>query len=123
MQSHGCKRDGLVYKIVRRDEWEAARRAGAFHGSVDDKRDGFIHLSAAHQLHGTARKHFHGQSDLVLIGFRTNDLGQELRWETSRGDDLFPHLYGPLPTGLAVEARELTLGEDGVPVVPEIAAS
>lgn len=123
MQSDGCKRDGLVYKILRKDEWEAALRAGAYHGSADDQRDGFIHLSAAHQLQGTARKHFRDQSDLVLVSFRTNDLGQELRWETSRGNDLFPHLFAPLPAELAVEAHELPLGEDGVPVVPEIAAS
>lgn len=123
MQSDGCKRDGLVYKIVRRGEWEAARRAGAYHGSADDQRDGFIHLSAAHQLQGTVRKHFRGQSDLVLIGFRTNDLGQELRWETSRGNDLFPHLYGPLPAELVVEAHELPLGDDGVPILPETATT
>lgn len=116
-----CERGSLVYKIVRHDEWGAAQRTGAYHGSADDQRDGFIHLSAAHQLQGTAQKHFRGQSGLVLVGFRTDDLGEALRWETSRGNDLFPHLYGPLRTELAVETYELQLGEDGVPILPEIA--
>lgn len=90
---------------------------GAFAGSRDDLRDGFVHLSAGHQLAGTLAKYFRNQDDLLLIAFRSSDLGPGLKFEPSRGGELFPHLYGPLPTALAVWQRPLKLGPDGVPVV------
>lgn len=123
MQSHGDERNVLVFKLVRKDDWAAACRSGLYRGSADDQRDGFIHLSAAHQLAGTAARHFRGQDDLLLVSFRARDLGDALKWEKSRGGDLFPHFYGALETGLALESRALQLGEDGIPLTPEISAS
>ena len=79
----------VVYKICPRAAWEEACRAGAFTGSADDRRDGFIHLSAPHQLAGTAAKHFRGQADLVLVAFKAARLGPKLVWEPSRDGDLF----------------------------------
>lgn len=108
----------LVFKIADRSDWQDACTAGAFAGSDADLRDGFIHLSARHQLAGTAEKHFSGQPDLVLIAFKSVALGEALRWEPSRGGDLFPHLYAPLPTGAALWTKPLQLGEDGVPILP-----
>jgi uncharacterized protein (DUF952 family) len=32
----------------------------------------------------------------VLIAVESEALGPDLRWEKSRGGDLFPHHYGPL---------------------------
>jgi uncharacterized protein (DUF952 family) len=85
-----------IYKICDREEWEKALRDGAFRGSTVDLRDGFIHFSAAHQLRETARRHFAGHTDLVLLAIEADALGPELRWEKSRGGDLFPHLYRAL---------------------------
>ena len=88
----------FVFKVAARSAWEDACRTGAFAGSADDLRDGFIHLSTREQLAVTITKHFRGKHDLVLIQFETHLLGEELRWEASRGGDLFPHLYAALPT-------------------------
>jgi uncharacterized protein (DUF952 family) len=107
-----------VFKVVAREAWEEACRRGAFGGSDDDVRDGFIHLSAAHQLAGTLAKHFKGQTDLVLITLDAQALGDKLKWEPSRGGDLFPHLYGALPTAAARDVCGLNSGADGVPIVP-----
>jgi uncharacterized protein (DUF952 family) len=90
----------LLYKIVGNQEWQEAAAKGVFEGSAVDRRDGFIHLSAAHQVRATAAKHFGGQPDLVLVGFADTDLAQ-LKWEASRGGELFPHVYGPIATKLA----------------------
>ncbi|HEU4535654.1 MAG TPA: DUF952 domain-containing protein [Polyangiaceae bacterium] len=87
----------IVYKIARESEWHAAEATGSFEGSALDRRDGYIHLSTASQVGETARRHFAGQTDLVLLAFDAADLGEALRYEPSRGGDLFPHLYGPLP--------------------------
>ena len=88
--------DTLIYKIVDRASWREAKSAGHYDGSADDHHDGFIHFSARHQLERTAAKHFAGQTDLLLVAVEPAVLGDALRWEPSRGGDLFPHLYGPL---------------------------
>ena len=109
----------FVFKVAARGVWEDACRTGAFAGSADDLRDGFIHLSTREQLAGTIAKHFRGQHDLVLIQFETYLLGEELRWEVSRGGDLFPHLYAALTTANAGAVHALPLGIDGVPMLPK----
>lgn len=109
----------VVYKILPAADWAAASRAGRYDGSADDRRDGFIHFSAAHQLAGTLTKYFAGKPELVLVAFKAAALGTALKFEPSRGGDLFPHLYGSLPTGLALWQRPLELGKDGIPVVNE----
>lgn len=97
----------LVFKICTALEWEEAARARQYLGSADDIRDGFIHLSASHQLAGTAAKYFSGKTDLVLVAFSDEQLGPRLKWEESRGGDLFPHLYGSLPVALALWVKPL----------------
>lgn len=104
-----------AYKILARAEWEAARAAGRYDGSAVDLKDGFIHLSTAAQAAETARRHFAGQTGLVVVELETDDLGPALKWEPSRGGDLFPHLYGPLDPAKALSVRGAPLGEDGVP--------
>lgn len=102
---------------MRLSDWEAALAAGSYDGSDDDRRDGFIHLSNSTQLDGTARKHFAGQAELILVAFSSRDLGAALRWEPSRGGALFPHLYGALDPASALWTRALPLDADGVPQV------
>ena len=99
----------VLYKIMPRLDWEAAQAKGIYEGSAVDRKDGFIHLSAAHQVRATAQKHFFRQSDLVLVSVREEDLGITLKWEVSRGGDLFPHIYGPLPLNAIGEAVPLPM--------------
>lgn len=106
-----------VYKVLERGAWEEACRTGAYLGSPDDQRDGFVHLSCAHQLQGTLEKYYRNRPDLVLVAFEARALGPALKFEPSRGGDLFPHLYGPLPTPLALWQRPLQLRADGVPLL------
>lgn len=112
-------RHPLVYKIATASQWDAAVARGAYDGSADDRRDGYIHLSTAGQLAGTLAKHFRGQAALHLIAFNAAALGPALQWETSRGGDLFPHLYATLDPRLALWQRPIPIGRDGVPTVPE----
>jgi uncharacterized protein (DUF952 family) len=104
-----------LYKIVEASAWEAAIQAGTFVGAEIDLKDGYIHLSTATQAGETARRHFAGRDGLLLIAIEAQALGDALKWEPSRGGDLFPHLYGPLAPELAVETRPLTLNADGWP--------
>lgn len=108
-----------VYKIALNALWEAARRGGVFAGSEDDARDGFIHLSTGKQLAGTIARHFRNRTDLVLIAYEAAALGEALRWESSRGGQLFPHLYAPLPMNLALWEQPLQSPPDGKPILEE----
>jgi uncharacterized protein (DUF952 family) len=110
-----------IYKICSRAEWHAAEADGAFRGSAADRRDGFIHFSAAEQLAETAAKHFANQTDLMLIAVDTEALGVALKWEPSRNDELFPHLYGALPLGAVRWARPLPDAVGGRRQIPELA--
>ncbi len=107
-----------VYKIAAISEWRAAQERGSYAGSADDLRDGFIHLSASHQVGGTLAKHFRARPDLLLIAFEADALLPSLAWEASRGGDLFPHYYGALPTALALWSRPIPNGESGEAEVP-----
>ena len=109
-----------IFKICSRSEWESASAAGAYKGSADDLRDGYIHLSTAGQAAETARKYFSNHRDLLLVAFDAATLGERLRWEPSRGGALFPHCYADLPTAEALGVQPLTLNGDGA---PDIAAA
>ena len=109
----------IVYKILEAAEWQAATRSGFYVGSADDLRDGFIHLSTAGQLAGTAAKYFRGRPGLVLVACDVGRLGPMLRWEPSRGGALFPHLYSRLEVTAAQWVLPLALDADGIPALPE----
>ena len=110
---------GTAYKLADAAEWRAAQATGAYDGSPADRADGFIHLSTARQLPGTALKHYAGRSGLILAAVDLDALkslvGDALRWEPSRGGDLFPHIYAPLPLSVTGPARALEVGADGAP--------
>lgn len=109
----------LFYKILAGAEWQAAVRAGYFAGSAVDLSDGFIHFSSADQMQETARRYFAGQADLVLVELATADFGDDLKWEASRGGDLFPHLYAQLDCQLAKRQWDLPLDDTGIPLFPD----
>jgi uncharacterized protein (DUF952 family) len=108
----------LIYRLLDESVWRAAERAGAFHGSEHDLRDGFIHFSTAAQVAETAARHYAGARGLVLLSVRASALGDALRWEPSRGGALFPHLYAPLLASAVEQVAPLPLAADGRHVFP-----
>ena len=109
-----------IYKISPASAWREAERQGVYRGSADDLRDGFIHFSTAAQLAETARKHYFGQTGLFLIAVDADVLGDALRWEPSRNDELFPHLYGALDLGAVTAILDLRARSDGYHDIPEL---
>jgi uncharacterized protein (DUF952 family) len=95
--------DAVIYKVCSTQDWRNAVVARVYRGSPVDLRDGFIHFSTGAQLGETLRRHFAGRRDLVRLTVAADALGECLRWEPSRGGDLFPHLYGELPVDLVRE--------------------
>jgi uncharacterized protein (DUF952 family) len=110
----------VIYHMCLAETWAAAVAAGRYDGTEDDRRDGFIHFSTAGQVRESARRHRAGQAGLVLVAVKAGRLGDQVRWEPSRGGALFPHLYGQLSPDEAVEVVPLALGPDGEQVFPPL---
>ena len=84
----------VAYKILTAAQWTQWQADGIFRGAPVDLADGFIHLSTAHQVRATADKHFADETGLILAEVDLQMLGDSVRWEVSRGGELFPHIYG-----------------------------
>ncbi|CDZ67586.1 DUF952 domain-containing protein [Neorhizobium galegae] len=109
----------IVYKIVPETLWRQAKQKGVFAGAEIDLKDGYIHFSTGPQAKETARLHFAGISGLMLVAVDATLLGEALKYETSRGGDLFPHLYGTLPVSSVLWEMPLLIGVDGLHAFPE----
>ena len=110
--------NAFIYHICKRAEWNNALSRGAYLGSSQDAADGFIHFSSRHQVMASAAKHRARQEGLVLLTVDPLILGKDLRWEPARGGELFPHLYGPLPTTAVKAVDDLPLDDEGMHVFP-----
>lgn len=103
----------LIYKIFRAAEFARLEASGKTAGAPVDLADGFIHFSTAGQAAETAAKHFAGEDDLVLLALEADGLGDALKWEPSRGGQLFPHLYREMTREDVAWIMPLPLGPDG----------
>ncbi len=99
----------LIYKIFRGPEWDALRANGETRGAPVDLADGYVHFSTAEQAAETAAKHFAGEDGLMLLAVEADRMGDALKWESSRGGALFPHLYRALRLEDVAWARPLPL--------------
>ena len=82
-----------IFKILLPQEWRELQRDRQTDGAQIDVQDGYIHFSTAAQLRETAAKHFAGEKEIFVVAFDTEQMEGPLKWEESRGGDLFPHLY------------------------------
>ena len=109
-----------IYRLMSAADHRTASASGRLLGSAHDVRDGFIHFSAAHQLAETAAKHYASARDLVVLYVDVARLGDALRWERSRNDELFPHLYSALSFDAVVRVEPVELDADGRHVLPPL---
>ncbi len=111
----------LIFKIAPKALWQEAVEAGFFAGAPIDLADGFIHFSSAGTVKETAALHFAGQTDLLLIAVESDDFPEDqMKWETSRGGTLFPHLHGRFPASKARWVKPLPLDASGNHEFPEL---
>lgn len=109
----------LIYKIFQANEWADLQANGETLGAPIDLADGFVHFSTAQQAAETAAKHFAGVDGLQLLAVEGDSLGDALKWEISRGDALFPHLYRALRLSDVLWAEPMPL-LDGVHQFPAL---
>jgi len=108
---------GKVFKVCEEDDWESTKNEDLFLGSKADRRDGFIHFSTSEQLEETLEKYFKSKSPLYLLEVKTDEL--ELVWEISRNNQLFPHLYSPLPLVTVSRIYKIFIDDEGKHIIPE----
>ena len=109
----------FAYKLLDQPAFKAWKESGTYTGSVDDLRDGFIHLSTAEQTAETAAKYFGAVDPLVVAMVDLAAVRETLRWEPSRGGALFPHVYGAIPFGAVSGHSVLRIGADGKHMFPQ----
>lgn len=109
----------LIYKIFRADEWAELQSQSVTKGAPIDIADGYVHFSTAEQARETAAKHFAGEDGLILLALDSDTLGDDLKWEPSRGGALFPHLYRELRLSDVLWDKPLPI-VDGIHQFPEL---
>ena len=106
-----------VYKILSAPDWQVASELGYTRTALDEG-DGYVHLSTREQVAETLTLHYHGHSDVRLLEYIAEEMGGPIRWEESRGGQLFPHLYASLRPDQAKRTWTLETSSDGVPQLP-----
>lgn len=107
-----------AYKVLTADQMAVLEHEGSFAGAPVDLADGYIHLSTAAQLTETVDKHFAGQSDLHIAAVDLEAMGEAVKWEESRGGQLFPHLYADLPLTAVIAYGPMKRDDDGTVRLP-----
>lgn len=111
-------RPTTAYKVLTAGQMAALEQDGVFTGAPVDKADGYIHLSTAAQLTETVDKHFAGQDDLHIAAVDLEAMGEAVKWEESRGGQLFPHLYADLPLSAVVAYGPMRRDDDATVRLP-----
>ena len=109
----------FIFKIIDKEEWKKAKQTGAYNGSDNDKKDGYIHFSEEDQVPETLKKHYSNKENLILLRVNAFEL-EHLLWEQASNGDMYPHLYAPLNINSVVGEYELSLKDDGTHELPEI---
>ena len=112
------ERPATAYKVLTAPQMAALEEQGSFAGAPVDLADGYIHLSTAQQLSETIDKHFAGQAGLHIVAVDLDALGDAVRWEPSRGGQLFPHIYAALPLSAVIAYGPMERNEDGALRLP-----
>jgi uncharacterized protein (DUF952 family) len=112
------QRSDSIYHLALRDEWLQTVNSGvAYRWStlgklLDD--EGFIHCSFADQVQQIADLLYGGRSDVVLLVIDPSRLTSEVREENLEGgEQLFPHIYGPLPLEAVMDAQDVPVDAAG----------
>jgi len=106
--------ENWIFKILRPPEWVDSQVSSSYAGAPIDVSDGYIHFSTLDQLQETANRHFSAEQAVYVVAFSVTAWTHSLKWEPSRGGQLFPHLYEPLDITLAAKNWMLEKKPDGV---------
>ena len=99
-----------VFHLVQPGEWPGA----GWYRPASLRTEGFVHLSFADQVAGSANRHLAGATELLAVELDPPAVGTEIRIEDSYGSGTaFPHAYGPVPASAAVALHPLERDASG----------
>ena len=84
----------FVYSVILNNEWDEFKKKKKFFGNKLDIQSGFIHLSTKSQIKNTIEKYYKNEDSIIIFKINVKDIAKNLKWEISRNNQLFPHLYG-----------------------------
>jgi len=87
-------REKIIYRVMDKKEWDCFKKEKRFYGNALDLESGFIHLSTKSQIKDTIKRYFHNQKNIVILQICETKIKENIKWEISRNNQLFPHLYG-----------------------------
>jgi len=103
----------MILHIASQADWEDAERRGSYDGPTL-AIEGFIHASRRSQVVEVANRWFRGRQDLVLLVIDEDRLSAEVRPENLEGgEELYPHIYGPVECEAVVEVLSFDPSEVG----------
>jgi uncharacterized protein (DUF952 family) len=110
----------VLFHIAEQPFWDAAQASGEYRVPSLDA-EGFIHLSTRVQFVATANRYYMGRHDVILL--EVDELAlDDLRYEVSTNDELFPHLYGTLAISSVIRTHIFLPSLDGTFVCPSTVA-
>jgi uncharacterized protein (DUF952 family) len=99
-----------LFHLVPPQQWPSA----GWYEPASLATEGFVHLSFADQVAGSANRHYADAGELVAVELDPAALTGEIRIEDSYGrGTAFPHVYAPVPVSAAVAVHPLARDGDG----------
>lgn len=108
----------LAFKILEFAVWDAAGLSDNVPPMPIDVSDGYIHLSTADQLDETLKLHFANAGEVLVLSINLDQVRDPLKWEESRGGNLFPHVYGVIPKSAIIDKHSARVDGDLVVYSP-----
>lgn len=108
-----------LYHITSSKEWNVAQARGKYEpkGFAQDQ---FIHCSYCHQLLTVAHRFYKGQNGLVLLVIESSKINTSLVEENLEGGvELYPHIYGLLPTDAVIKVIAFPCDLEGKFTLPD----
>jgi uncharacterized protein (DUF952 family) len=103
----------VIFHITSEREWSAAE-ASCRYAADSLAAEGFIHCSTEGQVARVANGAFRGQADLLVLHIDESRLAAPVKYEnTEGGDELFPHVYGPIEASAVTKVSPLRSGQHG----------
>lgn len=108
-----------LFHIALHDDWRDARSEGEYRTSTRGKsleEVGFIHCSYPDQLTKVANFAYRDVAELLVLEIDPELVGCDVRPEPGNpgSDELFPHIYGAIPTAAVIGEHWWERGDDGV---------
>jgi uncharacterized protein (DUF952 family) len=116
-----------IYHLALHAEWYEASASGTAYrrstlGTTLEEQ-GFIHCSFADQVQQIADLVYVGRDDVVLLVIDPALVPHQIEVENLEGgDQLFPHIYGPLPLQAVVAVHAVPPGPEGRLELPELSS-